>query len=78
MSSFLFISFEPFDIETNLTAAVSCFNNVGPGLSLIGPSGNYADYTAFSKVVLSFAMLFGRLEIFPLLLAFNPKTWIRK
>lgn len=76
--TFLFISFEPFDIETNLTAAVSCFNNVGPGLSLIGPSGNYADYTAFSKVVLSFAMLFGRLEIFPLLLAFNPKTWIRK
>ena len=76
--TFLVISFEPFDIETNLTAAVSCFNNVGPGLSLIGPSGSYADYSAFSKVVLSFAMLFGRLEIFPLLLAFNPKTWIRK
>ena len=76
--TFLLISFEPFNIETNLTAAVSCFNNVGPGLSLIGPAGSYADYSAFSKVILSFAMLFGRLEIFPLLLAFNPKTWVRR
>lgn len=75
---FLIISFEPFGVETNLTAAISCFNNVGPGLGAIGPNGSYADYSAFSKVVLSFAMLFGRLEIFPLLLACNPKTWIKK
>ncbi len=75
---FLLITFEPFDLVTNLTATVTCFNNVGPGLSLIGPAGNFADFSAFSKVVLSFAMLLGRLEIFPLLLALNPSTWMKK
>lgn len=75
---FLLIAFEPFDLVTNLTATVSCFNNVGPGLGLVGPSGSYADFTAFSKMILSLAMLLGRLEIFPLLLALNPSTWIKK
>lgn len=75
---FLAISFEPFDIETNFTAVVACFNNVGPGLSAVGPMGNYADYSAFSKLVLSFAMLLGRLEIFPLIIALIPSTWRKK
>ena len=75
---FLLISFEPFGIETNFSAAVSCFNNIGPGLDAVGPAGSYADYTAFSKIVLSFAMLLGRLEIFPLLLFFSPSTWRKK
>jgi len=64
---FLLISFEPFGFETNFTAAVSCVNNIGPGFDLIGPASSYADYSAFSKLVLSFAMLMGRLEIYPLL-----------
>ncbi len=75
---YLLITFEPFDVTTNITATVSCFNNVGPFLGMVGEGGSYASYSAFSKMVLSAAMLLGRLEIFPLLLAFNPKTWIKK
>ena len=75
---FLLICFEPFGLETNLTAAVSCFNNVGPGLGWVGPAYSYSAYTDFSKVVLSFAMLLGRLEIYPLILAFMPSTWSKR
>ena len=75
---FLFISFEPFGLETNITAVISCFNNVGPGFGVVGPTGNYANYTSFSKLILSTAMLLGRLEIFPLLLAFSPATWKKR
>lgn len=69
---------EPFDLESNITAAIACFNNVGPGLSAVGPAGSYAGYSGFAKLVLSAAMLFGRLEIYPLLLTFSPLTWRRK
>jgi len=75
---FLLLSFEPFGLETNLTATVACFNNVGPGLGAVGPAGNYAAYSPFAKYVLSAAMLLGRLEIYPLLLAFLPSTWTKK
>ena len=68
---------EPFGLETNITAAVSCFNNVGPGLGAVGPMGGYTGYTVLSKIVLSAAMLFGRLEIYPLLLTLTPSTWRR-
>ena len=77
LATFLVISLEPFGLESNLTATVACFNNVGPGLATVGPMGSYADYTSISKLVLSFAMLLGRLEIFPLLLALSPSTWRR-
>ena len=69
---------ELFDLETNVTAAIACFNNVGPGLSAVGPMGGYAGYSAFAKLVLSAAMLLGRLEIYPLILTFSPVTWRRK
>ncbi len=69
---------EIFDIETNFSAAVSCFNNIGPGLSGVGPAASYADYSVLSKLVLSFAMLFGRLEIFPMLIVLSPSTWTKK
>ena len=72
------ISFEPFNFETTFSAALSCFNNIGPGIGAVGPMGNYADYTGFSKIILSFAMLFGRLEIYPLLIALTPSTWTKK
>lgn len=78
LSISLVLFIEPFDIETSLTAAVSCFNNIGPGLAGVGPVENYSAYSGFSKIVLSFAMLLGRLEILPLLLAFSPSTWIKK
>lgn len=74
---FLLISFEPFGKESNLTATVACFNNIGPGLGVVGPAGNYAAYSAFSKYVLSAAMLLGRLEIYPLLLFCSPSAWVR-
>lgn len=75
---FLLLSLEPFDFETNFTAAASCFNNIGPGLSGVGPMSSYAAYGDFSKIVLSFAMLLGRLEIFPVLIMLSPTTWIKK
>ena len=61
--------------ETNFTAAVSCFNNIGPGLGMVGPAGGFAAYSPISKLVFCLAMLLGRLEIFPLLLALAPNTW---
>ena len=69
---------EMFDIETNFSATVACFNNIGPGLSGVGPTASYADYSTLSKIVLSFAMLLGRLEIFPMLIVFSPSTWTKK
>ena len=78
MVVFLIISIEPFSIETNLSATLSCFNNIGPGLDAVGPAASYADYSNFSKVILSVAMLLGRLEIFPIIIAISPSTWMRK
>lgn len=68
--------FGAFDaFETNVSAVISCFNNVGPGSGAVGPTGNYAGYTIFAKLVLCFDMLLGRLEILPILLLFNFKSW---
>ena len=78
LAVFLILSLEPFGFESNFTAAVSCFNNVGPGLSMVGPMGSYASYNDFSTIVLSFAMLFGRLEIFPMIIMLSPRTWVKK
>ncbi|MBQ1206286.1 MAG: TrkH family potassium uptake protein [Clostridia bacterium] len=73
--TFLVVCFEPFGFETNFTAAVTTFNNVGPGLGGVGPYGGFADYTGFSKIVFSLSMLLGRLEIFPIIIALSPATW---
>jgi len=75
MAVFILLSFEPFDLETNFSASVACFNNIGPGLAGVGPASSFAEYSGFSKIVLSFAMLLGRLEVFPLLLGLNPLIW---
>lgn len=76
--TFLLISFEPFDFETRFSSVAACFNNVGPGFGAVGPMGSYADYTPFSKIVLSISMLLGRLEIYPLIFAFMPSLWVKK
>ena len=78
LTTFVVLSLEPFGFITNFTAAVTAFNNVGPGFGLVGPAGSFAAYSDFSKIFLSFAMLFGRLEIFPLLIALIPSTWKKK
>ena len=76
---FLLISlFDPFGLETNFSAAASCFNNVGPGFGGCGPSTSYASFTAGSKIILAFAMLLGRLEILPLVLTLSPSAWRKK
>lgn len=78
ISVFLLISFQPFSIETNFSAALSCFNNIGPAFGAAGPALSYSGYSYFGKIVLSAAMLLGRLEIYPLIIAFSPSTWSRK
>lgn len=73
--SVLLISADRADLTTNVTAVITTLNNVGPGLNLVGPTGNFAFYSGFSKAVLIFDMLAGRLELFPMLLLFYPRTW---
>ena len=73
----LLVSFDGFDTTTNFTAVLSCLSNVGPGLGLVGPMGNFAMYSVFSKIILTAAMLIGRLEIFPILILFSPSLWKR-
>ncbi len=60
---------------TNFTAALSCISNVGPGFEAVGPYASFAGYSIFSKIVLTFTMLLGRLEILPVMILFSPKTW---
>ncbi|MCR5486694.1 MAG: TrkH family potassium uptake protein [Lachnospiraceae bacterium] len=76
--SVLLISIEGEDIVTNLTAVMATIGNIGPGLSRVGPSLNYGFFSHFSKFVLIFDMLAGRLELYPMLLLFSPATWRRK
>lgn len=73
--SFLLISIDNFSVTTNLSAVLACFNNIGPGLDLVGPAENYALFSVPSKLVLTLDMLLGRLEIFPLLALLNPEIY---
>ena len=75
--SFLILSFDCYDIETNLSAVLCTFNNIGPGLASVGPMCNFSGYSDFSKIVLSINMLAGRLEIFPVLVLLSKSTWKR-
>lgn len=76
--SFMLISIDNFSITTNFSAVVACFNNVGPGLDAVGPTCNFGGFSIFSKLVLIFDMLAGRLEILPLLCTLNISTWKRR
>ena len=64
-----------FDVQTNFTAALTCVSNVGPGLGAVGPAGGFSGYGPFGKLLASFLMLAGRLEIFPMLALFHPAMW---
>lgn len=75
MFSILIISLDNFDFLTNFTAIASTLNNIGPGLGLVGPTGNFGMYSDLSKIVMVFDMLAGRLEIFPILVLISPYTW---
>ena len=74
---FVIISLDGFSIGTNFSAVLCTFNNIGPGMEAVGPTCNFSQFSALSKLVLSWAMLAGRLEIFPILILFAPKTWKR-
>ena len=63
------------DLFSDFSATLACIGNVGPGFGAVGPKFNYAGYSHFSKILLSFVMLIGRLEIFPILILFIPNTW---
>ena len=73
--SMLLISIDEASVETNVTSVLACLNNIGPGMDLVGPMSNYAHFSGFSKLVLSFNMLAGRLELFPVLILFLPSAW---
>ena len=75
VSSVFVISFEGHDLITNFTAVAATINNIGPGLEMVGPTQNFGFFGDFSKFVLIFDMLAGRLELFPLLMLFHPGMW---
>lgn len=75
LCSVLLISLDNFDFTTNFTAVAANLNNVGPGLNVVGPSGNYSQFSMLSKIVLSFDMIIGRLEFIPMLVLLNHNTW---
>ena len=73
--SVLLVSFEDHDLVTTFTSVAATINNIGPGLGIVGPTSNFGFFTPFTKIVLIFDMLAGRLELFPMLLLFFPGTW---
>lgn len=73
--SMLVLSLDGLDLITNFTAIAATLNNIGPGLELVGPASNFGVYSYASKIMLTFDMLAGRLEIFPLILLFFRDTW---
>ena len=72
------ISIDNFDVTTNLSASLACISNIGPGFNEVGPYGSYGDFSNLSKFILSLEMIAGRLELFPMLILFNPSTWKRR
>lgn len=71
----LLVSVDGQSLETTFTAAVSCINNIGPGLDAVGPAENFGLFSPFSKIVLTVSMLIGRLEIYPILILLSPRIW---
>lgn len=78
LTSMLLISVDEFDFSTNFTSVVTVLNNIGPGLNLVGPTQNFSIFSPFSKFVLMFDMLAGRLELFPMMILLMPSTWKRQ
>lgn len=72
------VAFDGFDIVTTVTSVITTISNIGPGLELVGPTGNFAVFSPISKLVFSFCMLAGRLEIYPMLIMFSTSIWRKK
>ena len=73
LASTLIVSLDGFSFETNFTAVVATLSNIGPGLDMVGPMGNFSQFSDLSKIVLSLCMLIGRLEVFPILMLAAPE-----
>ena len=78
MLSTVLVSLDGFDMITTFTAVITCLNNVGPGMEMVGPMGNFSQFSAPVKYLLSFDMLAGRLELYPMLAMFAPRLWRRR
>jgi trk system potassium uptake protein TrkH len=78
IASFILLSLDGFSLTTNFAAVLACFNNIGPGLEMVGPTGNFGSFSVLSKIVLIFDMLAGRLEIFPILSLFAVRVGPRR
>lgn len=76
--SIIAVSLDGFDLITDFTAVAACLNNIGPGLEIVGAAGNYSGFNPFSKLILIFDMLAGRLELFPMIVLFSPYTWRKR
>ena len=76
--SILLVSLDNFDPSTTVTSVIATINNIGPGLGMVGTTGNYAAFSPLSKIVLTLDMLFGRLEILPMLILLMPSTWRKR
>ena len=74
----LMVSFEAPDFISAFSTVATTINNIGPGLGVVGPAGNFSLYSPFIKVVLSFIMIMGRLELFPVLILLSPNTWRKR
>lgn len=71
----ILVSFDDFDFMTTFSAVIATVSNIGPGFSLVGPMGNFADFSNLSKIVLSACMILGRLEVIPVLIMLSPANW---
>ena len=75
--SVLLVSLDGYDASTTVTSVLATINNIGPGLGVVGPYGNFASMSVLSKIVLTLDMLIGRLEIFPMVILLTPSTWLK-
>lgn len=73
----IIVSLDNMDMATSATAVFATISNIGPGLGAVGPAGNFADFSAVSKMVMSLCMIIGRLEIYPILVLLTPTFWKR-
>ncbi len=78
LGSVVLVSLDNFDFQTTVTSVIATLNNIGPGLGMVGPMGNYSEFSYLSKIVLMFDMLAGRLELLPILIVMNPRIWARR
>lgn len=76
--SALIVSLDGRDLTTTFTSVIACIGNIGPGLGAVGPSGNFSNFSILSKIVLSFDMLAGRLELIPMMMIFTPYAWSKR